>query len=379
MFHLLTVIGARPQIIKAAALSRAIKKSFAGKIRETILHTGQHYDENMSRVFFAELGIPEPDHQLNVGSVSPVSQVALMMEGIEKIILREKPGALLVYGDTNSTLAGAVTAEKMNLPLIHVEAGLRSFEKTMPEEINRIITDRLSTLLFSPTKTGIENLFKEGIIHSQVSNATTDHPHVYHCGDIMYDNSLYFSDLAEKKNKFMTEHDLQPGKFFLATIHRQSNTDDPSQLRSLFSALMNAGKKQHRKVVVPLHPRTKKMLSDQEDLMLEISADENLILLPPVSFLEMIWLEKNAALVLTDSGGVQKEAFYFHKPCVILREETEWVELVECGAAILTGTNEKKIEKAIEELLGRKINYPQLFGDGHAAEFIGEKIISDLS
>ncbi|MBL7898496.1 MAG: UDP-N-acetylglucosamine 2-epimerase (non-hydrolyzing), partial [Crocinitomicaceae bacterium] len=273
---IITIIGARPQIIKAAAISRAIRNSFAQQIQEIIVHTGQHYDENMSEVFFDELQIPRPDYNLNVGSGNHGKQTAKMLEGIEEIILREKPNAVLVYGDTNSTVAGGLAASKMLVPLIHIEAGLRSFNKSMPEEINRIVCDNMSTLLFSPTRQGVENLKKEGFNLNAVSPYSIDNPKVYHCGDIMFDNSLYFSDLADKKT-ILKELNLTPG-FILATIHRNANTDDAGRLSAIFEALAEISSANQIQIILPLHPRTKKMMDVNLSSELKTKIENNTLI-----------------------------------------------------------------------------------------------------
>lgn len=375
---LLTIIGARPQIIKAAALSRAIKNKFEREILEVIVHTGQHYDDNMSRVFFDELEIPHPDYNLNTGSGSHGRQTASMIEGIEEILLKEKPNCIVLYGDTNSTLAGAIAASKIQVPVIHIEAGLRSFNKSMPEEINRIMCDHVSTLLFSPTKSGYDNLLKEGFKQNNLPPYTFDNPRIYHCGDVMYDNSLYFSSVAEQKTNILEENNLQGSKFILATIHRNNNTDEPSRLNALFSAINKIATENKIKIVLPLHPRTAKLLPTNlsSELYSTIKTNEYIKIIPPVSFLEMIALEKNATLVLTDSGGVQKEAFFFQKPCIILRSETEWIELVNCGAAKIADADETKISDAYATFsTANNLKFPDLFGDGKAAEFICGEIL----
>lgn len=379
MLRIATVIGARPQIIKAAALSRAIRTRFSGQIEEIIIHTGQHYDENMSNVFFGEMEIPAPHYNLNVGSASHGKQTAAMISGIEEILLKEKPDALVLYGDTNSTLAGAVAASKLHVPVVHIEAGLRSFNKTMPEEVNRIMCDHVSTLLFSPTKAGYDNLRLEGLVREPAAQpASADHPRVYHCGDVMYDNSLFFATIAEKKSDLLAQQELRPGEFFLATVHRDSNTDIPERLASIFHAFDRLAKKHNMPFVVPLHPRTAKQLEKHPELSALVKDSGLLRIIPPASFFEMILLEKNARLIFTDSGGVQKEAFFFRKPCVIMRPETEWVELVTCGAAILADADGGRIESAAETLLSRTPEFPPLFGDGHAAEFICSEMLSQL-
>ena len=381
MLKIVTIIGARPQIIKAAALSRAIKNNFSEKIKEIIVHTGQHYDANMSQVFFDELGIPAPDYNLNVGSGSHGKQTAIMLTGIEEILLNEKPDAIVLYGDTNSTLAGGIAASKIHVPVVHIEAGLRSFSKAMPEEINRIMCDHVSAFLFSPTKTGYDNLIREGFNKGAKAPYTADNPKIYHCGDVMYDNSLYFSSVSENKTDIIQKLKLQKNKFILATIHRNNNTDEPERLNALFRSLHDISVKHQLEIVLPLHPRTSKLLETNLDKNLYAGIKANLLfkITEPASFLEMVALEKSCKLVMTDSGGVQKEAFYFEKPCVILRPETEWVELVECGAAIVADANEKRIKEAFETLNSKTdLKFPKLYGDGKAAEFICGELVKYL-
>ena len=378
MLKLLTIIGARPQIIKAAALSRAIKNNYSTKINEVIVHTGQHYDANMSQVFFNELNIPHPDYNLNTGSGTHGTQTAAMIVGIEEILLKEKPDCIVLYGDTNSTLAGAIASSKIQVPIIHIEAGLRSFNKTMPEEINRIMCDHVSTLLFSPTKTGYDNLLNEGFKENNEGPYTINNPKIFHCGDVMYDNSVYFSKIAEQKTNIIATNNLEGKPFVLATIHRNNNTDEPARLQALFSAIHKIAIQNKVQVVIPLHPRTAKLLSQNlsSELYASVQTCQFIKLLPPVSFLEMIALEKNASVVITDSGGVQKEAFFFKKPCIILRSETEWVELVDCGSAKIVDANETKIIEAYSEFSDSKtLEFSNLFGNGKAAEFICQSIL----
>lgn len=374
---LITIIGARPQIIKAAALSRAIRNHYSDTIQEIIVHTGQHYDDNMSQVFFDELQIPHPDHNLHVGSASHGVQTARMTEGIESLLIKEQPDYIVLYGDTNSTLAGAVAAAKIHVPIVHIEAGLRSFNKSMPEEINRIVCDHCSTLLFTPTKAGLENLKREGFPMDNQGPYTIDNPKVYHCGDIMYDNSLHFANIAEEKTNIIQRLELKGKPFVLATIHRDSNTDYPERLSAIFRSIIKLS--EECQVVLPLHPRTAKLIKTNldEDMQKQIFSCPDIKLIPPVSFLEMIALERHARLVMTDSGGVQKEAYFFKKPCIILRPETEWVEIVETGNAILADADECRIMKAWEHFKDNPPTmFPEIFGDGHAAEFMLEKIIS---
>ena len=376
---IVTIIGARPQIIKAAALSRAIREHFSKEVQEVIVHTGQHYDENMSQVFFDELGIPQPDYNLGVGSASHGVQTAKMIEGIEEILLKEKPDFLVLYGDTNSTLAGAIAASKIHVPIVHIEAGLRSFNKSMPEEINRICCDHCSTLLFSPTATGFKNLINEGFNPDNKRQFTIDNPGIYHCGDVMYDNSKYFANIADQKSQILDKEVLRGIDYVLCTIHRDNNTDQPERLNSIFKALLKIS--ESKMVVLPLHPRTSKLLNVnlEKALFDKITNNPNIKILPPASFLDMIVLERHAQMVVTDSGGVQKEAFFFQKPCLILRTETEWKEIVECGAAVITDADENRIVKSFNNFINNPPhNYPEIFGDGHAAVFICKEMLENL-
>lgn len=378
MQNILTIIGARPQIIKAAALSRAIKKHFADDIKETIVHTGQHYDANMSQVFFDEMGIPAPDFNLNVGSGTHGKQTATMIEKIEELLMIKKPDFVVLYGDTNSTLAGAISASKIHIPIAHIEAGLRSFNKSMPEEINRIMCDHSSTLLFTPTRTGLNNLIHEGFNAHAKPPFTADNPGIFHCGDIMYDNSLYFADIAAKKSQVMKTHGLVKNNFILATIHRDNNTDIPERLNNIFEALLEISHEHNMEIVLPLHPRTNKMLEKnlETENFKAVKASQKLKLIPPASFFDMIELEKNCKMILTDSGGVQKEAYFFQKPVIILRPETEWLEIVENKTGQITDANKDNILKAFEYYnVHSHLKFPAVFGDGRAAEFICRKML----
>lgn len=377
MIKLLTIIGARPQIIKAAAISRAVREKFAGQVEEHILHTGQHYDANMSEVFFRELGIPEPDYNLHVGSGSHGVQTARIIEGIESVLTEQHYDGVIVYGDTNSTLAAAVAASKIHVPVFHVEAGLRSFNMGMPEEINRIVCDQLSSVLFTPTMTGLRNLEAEGFssIKSRVRFADGRGQRVVLSGDVMYDNSMYFSSMADVQSDIIERLNLRYRQFVLATIHRPANTDNPENLRSIFRALNDIAEQHQMDVVLPLHPRTRKIMENEgmNGLM-----NERVRIIEPASFFEIIRLEKNAAIVMTDSGGVQKEAFFYGTPCVILRPETEWVEIVEAGAGIIADADYERIMAAYEVLVNKPVQFPALFGDGHASEKIIGEIINYL-
>lgn len=381
MKKILTIVGARPQIIKSSAISRAIKNKYSNELKEVIVHTGQHYDENMSKVFFDEMGIPEPDHNLNVGSGSHGAMTAKMLEGLEQIYLLEKPDAVLVYGDTNSTIAGALAAIKIHIPVVHVEAGLRSFNKSMPEEVNRIACDHMSSILFTPTKAGLVNLEKEGFDIKYSGKASADHPRVYLCGDIMFDNSLYFSEVSDDRSSIVQDLQLEKNGYILVTIHRDSNTDVAANLEQIFRALLEVSQKSGLKIVLPIHPRTKHKLKDQlsPELFERLENEKRFIIVPPAGFLDIIALEKNSRLIITDSGGLQKEAFFFQKPCVILRPQTEWIEIVENGNAILADASEDRILQAFDRLMNKSdFTYPPIFGDGKAAEFICEQLIEQF-
>jgi UDP-GlcNAc3NAcA epimerase len=373
MLKIVTVVGARPQIIKTAALSRAIRNSFSDQIEEIIIHTGQHYDANMSQVFFEELGIPNPHINLNIGSASHGKQTAQMIQELERVLLAEKPDYIVLFGDTNSTLAGAIAASKVQIPIAHIEAGLRSFNKTMPEEINRIMCDHASTLLFVPTETGIRNLEREGFKVGTSAPFTSDHPGVFHCGDIMFDNLVYFSEIAGQQTNIMQTLNLKENEFVLCTIHRDNNTDSPDRLNQIISAMCYIEENLGLKIVIPLHPRTSKIIESKlpKALYNRLKGNKNIRLIPPVSYLEMIMLEKNSCLILSDSGGVQKEAYFFHKPLVVARPETEWIEIIENGVGIIADADELKIIESVMYFIeAGDLEFPNVFGDGHAAEFI---------
>ena len=380
MIKILTVIGARPQIIKAAAISRVVRERFADEVTEKILHTGQHYDENMSAVFFDELGIPQPNYNLGVGSGKHGEQTAKMIAGIEEVLMQEQFDGILLYGDTNSTLAGAVAASKIHVPIFHVEAGLRSHNMAMPEEVNRIVCDQLSSILFPPTETGMRNLMEEGFLKSKARFKNGKDRLVVNSGDVMYDNSLYYSGLAKERCDIIQRLGLRQGGYVLATIHRDNNTDNKERLTNIFRALLDIAEKERIDIVLPLHPRTAKLLSvNLEPKVCErVLASKRIRLLPPASFFEIIELERNAQIVMTDSGGVQKESFFFERPCVILRPETEWVEIVEHGAGIIVDADYDRIVRAYQKLTGKTVKFPKLFGDGKAAEHILEAIVEYL-
>jgi len=382
MIKIFTVIGARPQIIKAAAISRAIRSKFSKVIEEVIVHTGQHYDVNMSEIFFEELSIPKPTHNLSIGSGKHGAQMAKMIAGIENLIEEEKPNFILIYGDTNSTLAGALAASKIHIPVIHIEAGLRSYNKGMPEEINRILSDHVSTYLFPPTEIGLENLKKEGFTLNNKPPYSIDNPAVFNFGDIMYDNSCYFSEIAEKKSDILSSLDIENENFILSTIHRDNNTDNPKRLNDIFRSLLDISSKYGVKIILPLHPRTlkQKNLHLTDELIEEINRSPNIKIIQPVSFLDMIQLERKAKLIITDSGGVQKEAFFFGKPCLILRPETEWVEIIEMGGGELCDADYDKIVTSFDKFISKKLDKQHSFyGDGNAAEQMLELILSSAN
>jgi UDP-GlcNAc3NAcA epimerase len=379
MIKLLTIIGARPQIIKAAALSRAIRNKYSDQIEEIIVHTGQHYDENMSEVFFKELGLPKPDYNLNIGSGKHGEQTAKMIGGIEEILLKETPDFIILYGDTNSTLAGAVASSKIHIPVVHIEAGLRSFNKKMPEEINRIICDHCSTYLFPPTQTGYQNLLNEGFSHNQPPY-TIDNPAVLNLGDIMYDNTLFFSSVAEEKSAIIQKHDLKENDFLLATVHRDYNTDSEENLLNIINALDHITRENTIDLIFPVHPRTRKKieaLGNHQEITNFLN-NTRIHQIDPVSFLDMILLEKHARLILTDSGGVQKEAYFFNKPCIILRTETEWVEVLDTGKALIAHASFDKIVQGYSQLVNQSYTeFPKLFGKGNTAELICEELLKN--
>lgn len=343
---IVTVIGARPQFIKAAPVSRVLRE----KHQELIVHTGQHYDANMSDIFFEELNIPKPDFYLSIGSASHGKQTGEMMAKIEEIVLAEKPDFMLVYGDTNSTLAGSLVASKLHVPVIHIEAGLRSFNKKMPEEINRILTDHVSEYLFCPTDTAVQNLQNEHVTHN-----------VFNIGDVMYDAVLYNTKLAEEKSNILAEHQLTSKDYHLITIHRAENTDDRQNIDNILSALSQIEETK----VWPIHPRTKNMLVEYG---YDLNKIPNLKVIAPVGYLDMLTLEKNAKKIITDSGGVQKEAYFMEVPCVTVREQTEWVETLESDSNILVGTDVSKILDAVYKSVSPI--YRDVFGNGKASEKI---------
>ena len=353
MRKIITVVGARPQFIKAATLSRQFK--LLG-IEEKIIHTGQHFDANMSEIFFDEMEIPKPAYQLDIHGVSHGAMTGRMLEGIEKILMTEKPDGVLVYGDTNSTLAGALAAAKLHIPVIHVEAGLRSFNMEMPEEINRILTDRISNALFCPTDTAVNNLMREGFDNMPIQ--------IIKNGDVMQDAAMYYADKAQLKSDIIRKAGLN--KFVLATIHRQENTDNPENLKNIIEGL-NAIHKEIP-VVVPMHPRTRNILAQNYQL-------PDFTIIDPVGYFDMIMLLKSCEMVITDSGGVHKEAFFFAKHCITLREQTEWVELVDKGFNLLVGSDIDKLRDAFDFFRNKQSDFSiDLYGNGKAAEMAAAEI-----
>jgi len=363
---ILTIIGARPQFIKASVVSAALKKS---GINEILLHTGQHYDSNMSDIFFKELEIPAPDLNLEVGSGSHADQTAKMLIGIEQALIDVKPNWVLIYGDTNSTVAGALSAAKLNIPIAHIEAGMRSFNRRMPEEINRVISDHLSTLLFCSSHHAVNLLANEGIKQG-----------VHHVGDVMYDAILHYNSLSQKKSKILEKFHLSAQGYFVATVHRAENTDNPQRLAEILDTLHELP----YQVVFPVHPRTRGKI----EKLVKKHYSSNMLLTEPLGYLDMLMLQKNAKLLLTDSGGIQKEAFWLNIPCVTLRDETEWVETVGSGQNIITGADKLKINIAVNQLLGfnntdSKIKQVDCYGNGQASPLIAtlllQQNLNDLS
>jgi UDP-GlcNAc3NAcA epimerase len=355
MKKIVTVIGARPQFIKAAVLSRIIKEN--GAVEEVIIHTGQHFDSNMSKIFFDEMMIPEPTYNLEINSMSHAAMTGQMMEKIEKVLEIEKPDALIVYGDTNSTIAGALAAKKMNIKVVHIEAGLRSFNMKMPEEINRILTDRISDLLSCPSKGAINNLHNEGFQNSPVL--------IENHGDIMKDAVNYYSQFSANKSSIIKDQKLQKNEFVLATIHRQENTDDEKKLRSIFLGLEEIHKT--HTVILPMHPRTKSVLN-------KLSIHPKIQVIEPVGYYDMLELLKNCSMVITDSGGLQKEAFFNRKQTIVVRDETEWVELVSHGFAKVVGSNTKMILQTFDTFKATNKEFTlDLYGNN-----VGEKIYQSI-
>jgi UDP-GlcNAc3NAcA epimerase len=352
MMKVLTIIGARPQFVKAAIVSRELSNSKS--IKEVLVHTGQHFDKNMSDIFFEEMEIPTPHYNLNINGLSHGAMTGQMLEGIERVCLTEKPDFVMVYGDTNSTIAGALAAKKIGIEVIHIEAGLRSFNMSMPEEINRILTDRISDVLFCPTVTAIQNLKNEGIVDGKVK--------VIQNGDVMQDAAIFYSQKSELKSTIINDLKLSGSNFVLGTIHRQENTDTRDKLLTIISSFNNISKEMN--VVVPLHPRTRKII-EKEQIVVDF------MIIDPVGYFDMIELLKHCKLIMTDSGGLQKEAYFFNKYCITLREETEWVELVQNEYNTLVGTDYLRIIDSFHKYAAQNFNKrSELYGGGKASEMI---------
>lgn len=352
-----TIIGARPQFIKAATISRCIWE--LNDIEEVLVHTGQHFDANMSDVFFQELDIPNPQYNLGIGGGTHGQNTGRMIEAIENVLVEEKPDWVLVYGDTDSTLAGALAAVKLHIPVAHVEAGLRSFNRLMPEEINRVLTDHAAGLLFAPTETAMTNLAHEGIVGDKV----------HQVGDVMFDAALYFGAKAERESRILQTLGVTAGRYILTTVHRQENTDDKIKIAAILQGLAAS----ELPVVLPLHPRTRKRFEE-----FGLSLPPTVQLIDPVGYLDMVMLEKHAGLIATDSGGVQKEAFFHRVPCLTLRAETEWVELVHIGANRLLGCDADRIAEALRSSIRFPDDTPELYGDGDSAKRIVEALLGTM-
>lgn len=352
-----TILGARPQFVKAGAVSRVFE---ASGVNEVIVHTGQHFDKNMSDVFFDEMNIPKPNYNLDINSLSHGAMTGRMLEELEKVILLEKPDFVMIYGDTNSTIAGALAAKKIHVKVVHVEAGLRSFNIKMPEEVNRILTDRISDILFCPTDTAINNLKKEGYDNIDIQ--------IVKNGDVMQDAAMYYKQFSNERSTVIKDLDLKGKAFVLATIHRAENTDDLERLTGIVSALNEIN--ETIEVVLPLHPRTRKII-ENHNLNLEAT------IIAPVGYFDMIELLDNCTLVMTDSGGLQKEAFFFKKNCVTLRDQTEWVELCEHGFNVIVGADKAKIIESYKVMRDKKNNFDiDLYGNGQASEKIVETLLN---
>ena len=375
--RIVSIVGARPQFIKLLPIAQELarrQESGANSPTHLVIHTGQHYDYEMSQVFFNRLGLPNPQYHLDVGAGSHGQQTGRMLERIEEVLLRDSPDLVIVYGDTNSTLAGSLAAAKLHILSAHVEAGLRSFNRDMPEETNRVVSDHTSDILFCPSKTAVENLRREGFTshldHASLSGGDGAHgpvdlPVVAHVGDVMYDALLTSVDVAAEQSRIMEQLSVQTHEYLLATVHRAENTDNLDRLQQILSALSELSRS--TRVIVPLHPRTRKAIdASQGELDVDLSRIE---MVPPVDYLDMLWLTKNARAVLTDSGGVQKECYWLRVPCITLRDETEWSDTVECGANVLAGANHERIVRAVHQP-PQPSSHPHAYGDGRGAQKI---------
>ncbi len=357
MKKIVTVVGARPQFIKVAAVSRELRTNFQSSMKEIIIHTGQHFEKNMSETFFSQLDIQEPNYNLGISGTSHGLMTGRMLESIESVLLKESPDLVLTYGDTNSTLAGALAAAKMHIPVAHVESGLRSYNMNMPEEINRVCTDKLSSILFCPTELSVMNLKKENITDG-----------VRQVGDVMYDAAEFYKDIACEKSTILDDLILKENEYILATCHRQENTDNLEKLIQILNGIIKISNK--IKVVFPIHPRTKKVINKIKNFKFS----NNVLCIDPVSYLDMICLEKSAAAIFTDSGGMQKEAFFFETPCITCRDQTEWVETISLGVNTLVEPDEEKIYEAVMNFNNVSFNDSKPYGDGRASKKILEII-----
>jgi UDP-GlcNAc3NAcA epimerase len=357
MKKILTVVGARPQFIKAAVVSRALLENSLDT-QEILVHTGQHYDNNMSDIFFDELTIPRPKHHLGIGGGTHGQNTGRMLEKLEALMQQEKPSWVLVYGDTDSTLAGALAAAKLHIPVAHVEAGLRSFNRRMPEEINRVVTDHVSSVLFAPTGVSLNNLVREGVASNKVEVV----------GDVMFDAALFYRERAKRPISIPSEL-LTSKKFILCTVHRAENTDSLNRMKKILSGLASAT----LPIILPIHPRTKMRLKE-----MGLEFPSNVHVVDPVSYLEMVWLEINCQMVITDSGGVQKEAYFHARPCITMRDETEWTELVDLGVNLLVGVDENRISEALTKDLSQ-LNFKNnhIYGDGNAGQKIAKYLMEN--
>ncbi|MCZ2442263.1 MAG: UDP-N-acetylglucosamine 2-epimerase (non-hydrolyzing) [Flavobacteriales bacterium] len=381
MLRILTVVGARPQFIKASAISRCVKHVFSERIEEKLLHTGQHYDTLLSDIFFQQLGIPAPSFHLQVSSSGHAKQTAEMLLGVEKAILEYNPDVVLLYGDTNSTLAAALAASKLHTPIAHIEAGLRSFDKKMPEEINRIITDHLSTFLYVPTAKAYQNLQREGLTHHTEHPASPDNPVVFNSGDVMYENVLYFLEIAKKTSTISHQLNLNDKKTILCTIHRDFNTDNEQRLKNMLNGLLGIANTFTHSLVIPLHPRTSSMLDKPifSSLKLSLKTHPRILLTEPVSYFDMLCLVDASDMVITDSGGLQKEAYFLRKPVAVLRNTTEWTEIIESGNGWLTDDDPLLLLNACKQAITLSHeNFPLLYGDGNAAQAILNNLLTHI-
>ncbi len=377
MLKIITVVGARPQIIKAAAIARAAAGKYKNHITEIIVHTGQHYDAAMSGQFFTELGISQPLYNLEAGSGSHGAQTATMLAALEQTFEVENPDCVLIYGDTNSTVAAALAAAKMHIPVAHVEAGMRSFDKTMPEELNRVLSDHASTFLLCPTATAVQNLRNEGFRESE-KPPHINHPLVANVGDVMYDNALHYTSGAEQERRVQGIH-LSAKRYMLATLHRASNTADKASVEALLNTLCRVAASFGESIIFPMHPRTRHLLGSSTEVLDAVYAPTGVRIVEPLGYRDILWCAKNASVVITDSGGLQKEAAYFGTPSVVLREETEWVELVQQGFVRLIGNRTAELKDAVEAQRGFKGTLSAApYGDGDAATKICDLLLKHL-